>query len=1508
MPRLPWPISDLDALDAESLQRKWDDQISSLRTELAPKSTPTPAPSFDLADWSPWRQQAATPEPQTGAVPPSAPGIFDDPGWFPWRQSKPASGTPAAMPTAPQQPDVTMTQGQTQLPAGATIGPANETGRVGSAPMSRVASAGTRASRFANEIAQVSREEGVPEDVLAAIVDTEDSDENSVSPAGARGITQVVPGQGFDLPGEDASDPLTSIRQGARALKEKARMAGGDWAKAGRLYFGEGVDAGGMDTDTYGARFDANRARYGQPAAQTSSGSLNIGDVAQRYAGGTYTFGGGRDEQGGIPGAKDTDCSGFVSSVWRENGVDLPAHTDAAYAKLRQVGARQVSEQDALPGDVVFYMGGGYGGNVTYHMGIYAGPGQILDASQWNGDTGVRLRPISHAGGSDDIVILRDPRVNGRPDARTSEAPPKITPSGIAESPLGERLTQTAGSSPAGPPPSAPAGSVPPAGASDLEGELDRLRADPNAQQPQMLRGPLQQAPAEATPEMPYDPRDADQGAHEAGYTASGYEPGAAASSSSDGGAVPDSAPTYEVVGAGPTSEPPQEGFTRVQNPNSQSAEMPVAERPQPTPAPEIAQQSMPTPNLPGMGDLVPVIDQATGKVKAWLHGAADAVQGAVDHIGQNIQGNQEAVRQANEATGAPDANPLAWSVDTVGTTLAGPGGLMEPMGGAPRMMARMQEIESQAAQETGFNADPNEILKKQAVRDPGWRARNPDLAQEYDDLNRDFGLAIIGQVGDTSPIRQIRQQQIQNAARRAEHVVEDVAPAARERQVGFEGMPEPDPLQPRQSALDAAEAPIPSISDAPNAPRTLESVLGNEPVRPGLEPTLPGMEAPPVRAEYAGNPNVSDAPNRVPNLGDIPPSQVNQGMLPGMNPIVEAARNARPIGEIAEEIGAGWKPQKLSAAVQRQQKRSARAARMAEMRGEMPPPSAMDWIKSVGYSSMIGPSTALVNVFGNGLELAWNVPKEAARAIARGRPNEFVQEMKGAATGFMRASGAVFDAMAGHPVSGEAAYPTLSERVEGPIARGAATVLEAGGRLFSQAPDAFFRSIGESMGRAREAAQIATAEMRAGTLAEKDWTRRVNQLLDEVGHHEAGGLTLNPDAVDQIIKAGGEWADRLTLRGPMGPKGTALRDAVNKIGPIGHLILPFVNTPYQMTQRLLERTPGVGARMGTQPNRLDRVYDQVGGALVMAGVTGLGMAGLVTGSGPSDPEQRQMLRSQGWQPNSTLVAGRWVPNNVWGVFGPMFDAAGESADWYRYQKKDATAGQQMADAVKRAGTIFQNQAYLRGVGDLINAIKNPEVGLQSYLGSTAARLLPYAATGRTIAGAIDPVERSPERARDVGLPEAIRQGLKMSVPGLRQDLPAMQDSLGRPVENERSGAAAILPRNRQPKPDVTVQAFSDAGVDIGYPRNTMSMDGIDFELTPREQRQWQRYRGEILERFTPGLTQRSWWSNPAARKIALEDLMQQANGVADAKVQKDIGAAQIQRRVKDAMQKKKAS
>ncbi|MBX6722528.1 MAG: C40 family peptidase [Dactylosporangium sp.] len=73
----------------------------------------------------------------------------------------------------------------------------------------------------------------------------------------------------------------------------------------------------------------------------------------------------------GSAGPNAFDCSGLVKYVFAQFGISLPhnAHAQMSYG-------RPVSAAEAAPGDLVFFLDGGY----AYHVGIYAGGNTMYDA------------------------------------------------------------------------------------------------------------------------------------------------------------------------------------------------------------------------------------------------------------------------------------------------------------------------------------------------------------------------------------------------------------------------------------------------------------------------------------------------------------------------------------------------------------------------------------------------------------------------------------------------------------------------------------------------------------------------------------------------------------------------------------------------------------------------------------------------------------------------------------------------------------------------------------------------------------------------------------------------------------------------------------------------------------------------------------------------------------------------------------------------------------------------
>lgn len=102
--------------------------------------------------------------------------------------------------------------------------------------------------------------------------------------------------------------------------------------------------------------------KSGVPGGEVRQSLLTF---ASQFIGNPYVWGGTSLTDG-------ADCSGFVQSIYREYGYELPrVAAEQAYA------GTQIPVEDALPGDLVFYADDS--GNI-YHVVIYAGAGKTIEA------------------------------------------------------------------------------------------------------------------------------------------------------------------------------------------------------------------------------------------------------------------------------------------------------------------------------------------------------------------------------------------------------------------------------------------------------------------------------------------------------------------------------------------------------------------------------------------------------------------------------------------------------------------------------------------------------------------------------------------------------------------------------------------------------------------------------------------------------------------------------------------------------------------------------------------------------------------------------------------------------------------------------------------------------------------------------------------------------------------------------------------------------------------------
>lgn len=111
-------------------------------------------------------------------------------------------------------------------------------------------------------------------------------------------------------------------------------------------------------------------AQSSQASATTASGmGQSIANYALQFVGNPYVYGGTSLTNG-------ADCSGFVMSVYKHFGINLP-RTSGEQGKC---GTNAGGLANAVPGDLVSYSG---------HIGIYIGNGQIVHAS--SAKTGIKV-------------------------------------------------------------------------------------------------------------------------------------------------------------------------------------------------------------------------------------------------------------------------------------------------------------------------------------------------------------------------------------------------------------------------------------------------------------------------------------------------------------------------------------------------------------------------------------------------------------------------------------------------------------------------------------------------------------------------------------------------------------------------------------------------------------------------------------------------------------------------------------------------------------------------------------------------------------------------------------------------------------------------------------------------------------------------------------------------------------------------------------------------------------
>lgn len=314
---------------------------------------------------------------------------------------------------------------------------------------------------------------------------------------------------------------------------------------------------------------------------------------------------------------------------------------------------------------------------------------------------------------------------------------------------------------------------------------------------------------------------------------------------------------------------------------------------------------------------------------------------------------------------------------------------------------------------------------------------------------------------------------------------------------------------------------------------------------------------------------------------------------------------------------------------------------------------------------------------------------------------------------------------------------------------------------------------------------------------------------------------------------------------------------------PSLRILIPFVRTPTNLALYFGQRTPISGVLYATpglnnfsgrfgrdiasgDPVRRAQALGRVSaGTVITMSAIMAATTGVITGSGPKDPEERAYLMKSGWQPYSFKVGNTYVSYKKMDPFATFFGLAADLYEAYA----DSDDANKSAIEVTLKGLVaavannIVNKTYFTGLVSASNAISDAERyganWLETFVGSFVPSLL---SQSKDIIGD-DPVMRDVQ-----SLSEAIRN----RIPGLSDTVAPRRDVLGEPIRRGRI-LGAVPPAwpfaYSQVNNDMIAREFAQLGAGFTPPRAMRNDVDLRAFVNNRGQNsydRWQELTGQV--------------------------------------------------------------
>lgn len=377
-------------------------------------------------------------------------------------------------------------------------------------------------------------------------------------------------------------------------------------------------------------------------------------------------------------------------------------------------------------------------------------------------------------------------------------------------------------------------------------------------------------------------------------------------------------------------------------------------------------------------------------------------------------------------------------------------------------------------------------------------------------------------------------------------------------------------------------------------------------------------------------------------------------------------------------------------------------------------------------------------------------------------------------------------------------------------------------------AMDALFKTMGQQSELYALAARQASKEGLRGA----EWSRRTAELIAsptkemwDAALRQGKYVTFQSDP-DRFTR------QVMQLRNVAVP-GTSLQ-------PV-RFVIPFIQTPTNLAKRGLEYSPAgfLRAIPTSGAERSMAIARAAIGTSVLAFFAPKFVSGEITASAPLSQAERDEFFRQGKQPYSVKIGDEWIEFRR---LEPAFTQLRWMASIYdTFQKTGQTDGATFGKLMGAVMDSVRDATYLQGIENLMNAMEDPERFGDRFLSRTASGLVPYSGLLRGVAQTTDPYYRKPEGPIE---------NIAAALPGLSQNVPAIQDAFGRDVErgplDQGIGALVDPRRSSKETTDKVERELADVRKNSDLGPVTFVGSSVSGQKLDREgKRRYQQVAGE---------------------------------------------------------------